>query len=216
MTIQTPEPGELFTIRVQSRLQTEKFVNTFLLSTTQTSTLSELVKAGRGLTNLVKALLHNTATIVQFTVSTFEADPALRKENFKTVTVNEPGDGTGDDLMPLDVVLRIRKDTEVGFPGRLELRAAVLFDQIEVSNGKMTLNSAGRTGLEAALDAALLAGTTGATAPVEMLAGGTADYVICLTDEVDDPSPRLVSGFVVDDVASRQVNNRYFRKQSTP
>lgn len=198
--------NDLFYIRVRKHHNEDPstvWYNTYEVAALSSGGLDEIQGAKTICVNFEAALLLNSATIDQATVSTWE--PGLGGYNpgdFITYIENTVGTRalTGGDDLDLTVAFYIRRQAESGRNGKIFLRNSLLSTDVVSTGGKWRFASAGAmsTLVQDAID----------TSSMDLLMEGAGAFQLSMIEESGDHRPVL--DLLPDRVSNVKLNHVYF------
>lgn len=211
MSLATPVPGEVFTVRIYKHLDiavSQFWSNTYELEARSGSNQAALTAAAMNLLEMERLMALDTSQFDRVIVSTYVPDGApYDPTTFVSIPRSDTGDvgsGAADVQLPLNVVLYIRRDVASGRTGKLYLRNCLEETDVRGRFGDVQLEAAAT--LQANLTTALA--SSGAD---DLLVGGGGDFqLVMASGNPASPSTRPITGLTVASGRIVKFNNRYF------
>jgi hypothetical protein len=205
MPINAVQQGEVFTVRVYKQIAGFAWANTYEVQavTEPPNSITAVEALANAFAALDRAMLLSSATVDRVVVSTYVPDGLpYNPDSFTSIPISLPGlrSGAGQDPLPLEACVFVRRNAPTGRDGRLLYRGYLLESDVTTSSlrpyvAQQTLNT---------ITATLNTWFT-STFPSSIWS------IVMARGRPNPTNVRIVTAFIPDQrVVYKKLNNRYF------
>jgi hypothetical protein len=205
MPINAVQQGEVFTVRVYKQIAGFAWANTYEVQavTEPPNSITAVEALANAFAALDRAMLLSSATVDRVVVSTYVPDGLpYNPDSFTSIPISQPGlrSGAGQDPLPLEACVFVRRNAPTGRDGRLLYRGYLLESDVTTSSlrpyvAQQTLNT---------ITATLNTWFT-STFPSSIWS------IVMARGRPNPTNVRIVTAFIPDQrVVYKKLNNRYF------
>lgn len=208
MPLNNLEAAGVFTCEVfyaQKSFVEKEFRSTFVYGATGTPSIADHEQVGQKLSIFISSLLRSDMVLKRYTCSTIERDTnPYNGSEFLTreMNLNGTGNNAGNDSLPLNVCLYIKKNVDTGRSGKSFLRGVFNEGDVNYGHDNHTLGSI--SFWQQKVDDAV----TGSGLSSMFLGPANATHLLVGDNPFDNTSVRYCSGFTVAGVRAVRINKQ--------